>query len=53
MYALNRICMRVWKDPLTDYEIHALGDILIDYHQSLMGNYMEIFEEINLKLIDS
>jgi acyl carrier protein phosphodiesterase len=53
MYALNRICMRIWKDPLTDYEIHALGDILIDYHQSLMGNYMEIFEEINLKLIDS
>ncbi len=53
MYALNRICMRVWKDPLTEGEILILGDILNQYHQNLMGNYMEIFEEINVKLIDS
>ncbi|OYX95473.1 MAG: hypothetical protein B7Y76_09705 [Sphingobacteriia bacterium 35-40-5] len=53
MYALNRICMRVWKDPLSDNEILVLGDILNDYHQNLLGNYMEIFEEINVKLIDS
>ena len=53
MYALNRICMRVWKDPLNDSEILVLGDILNDYHQNLLGNYMEIFEEINVKLIDS
>jgi hypothetical protein len=53
MYAVNRICMRVWKDPLTEYEIHALGEVLYYYHQNLLGNYMEIFEEINLKLIDS
>ena len=53
MYALNRICMRVWKDPLTDYEIHALGEILNHYHRNLLGNYMEIFEEINLKLVES
>jgi len=53
MYALNRICMRVWRDPLTDSEILALRDILNNYHQNQMGNYMEIFEEINKKLIDS
>jgi len=53
MYALNRICMRVWKDPLTDYEIHALGEILNHYHHNLLGNYMEIFEEINVKLVES
>lgn len=53
MYALNRICMRIWKDPLTESEILALGDILTNYHQNLLGNYMNIFEEINLNLIDS
>lgn len=53
MYALNRICMRVWKDPLTEGEILVLGDILNHYHQNLMGNYMEIFAEINMKLIES
>lgn len=53
MFALNRICMRVWKDPLTEYEILALGEILNDYHQNLLENYMEIFEEINGKLIES
>ncbi len=53
MYALNRICMRVWRDPLTDSEILALRDILNNYHQNQLGNYMEIFEEINKKLIDS
>ncbi|MDP3468859.1 MAG: hypothetical protein Q8S11_11030 [Daejeonella sp.] len=53
MYALNRICMRIWKDPLNNSEILALRDILNEYHQNLLGNYMEIFEEINGKLIDS
>lgn len=53
MYALNRICMRIWKDPLNDSELLILGEILNDYHQNLLGNYMEIFEEINVKLIDS
>lgn len=53
MYALNRICMRVWKDPLNDSEILVLGDILNDYHLNLLGNYMEIFEEINVKLVES
>lgn len=53
MYALNRICMRIWKDPLNESEILALGDILKDYHQNMLGNYTEIFEEIDVKLIDS
>ncbi len=53
MYALNRICMRVWKDPLTASEIINLSDILNNYHQNMLGNYMEIFEEINLKLMES
>jgi len=53
MYALNRICMRVWKDPLTASEIINLSDILNNYQQNMLGNYMEIFEEINLKLMES
>jgi hypothetical protein len=53
MFALNRICMRIWKDPLNENEMLTLGEILKDYHHNLLGNYMEIFEEINVKLIDS
>ena len=53
MYALNRICMRVWKDPLTENEILELTGILTGYHQNLLGNYMEIFEDIDKKLIES
>ncbi|MBM3401051.1 MAG: hypothetical protein FJY21_01825 [Bacteroidetes bacterium] len=53
MFALNRICMRIWKDPLTEIEMLNLGDILNNYHQSLLGNYLDIFEEINVRLIES
>jgi hypothetical protein len=46
MYALNRICMRVWKDPLNETQIQILSAILGEYHESLQENYMEIYDEI-------
>lgn len=48
MYALNRICMRIWKDPLNESQMLNLSLILSEYHEKLQDNYMEIFDEISL-----
>jgi hypothetical protein len=48
MYALNRICMRIWKDPLNEKQMQDLSEILGEYHQSVRKNYMEIYDEIAL-----
>ena len=53
MYALNRICMRIWPDPLTDTEMLQLSAILLGYHEELQKCYMEIFEEIDSVLVES
>ena len=50
VYALKRVCMRIWDNPLTDKEVLELNKILNDYNQNLLGNYMDIYEEIHLKL---
>ena len=50
MYALNRICMRVWKDPLNESQMHNLSKILCEYHEDLQGNYIEIFDEISVAI---
>lgn len=47
MYALNRICMRIWKDPLNKKQMENLSMILTEYHESLKRNYIEIFDEIS------
>jgi acyl carrier protein phosphodiesterase len=46
MYALNRICMRVWPDPLNETQILQLSAVLMGYHENLLGCYAEIFDEI-------
>jgi hypothetical protein len=48
MYALNRICMRIWKDPLNEKQMQDLSEILGEYHESVRKNYMEIYDEIAL-----
>jgi acyl carrier protein phosphodiesterase len=48
MYALNRSCMRIWKDPLNEKQMQDLSEILGEYHQSVRKNYMEIYDEIAL-----
>jgi len=53
MYALNRICMRIWPDPLTDTEVLQLSAILLRYHEELQKCYMEIFKEIDAVLVES
>ncbi len=52
MYALNRICMRIWPDPINDTQLLQLSAILLSYQEELEGCYMEIFEEIE-KVVDS
>lgn len=52
MYAINRICMRIWPEPLNDIQIRQLSTILLTYHEGLQRGYMEIFEEIE-KVVES
>jgi hypothetical protein len=51
MYAVNRICMRVWPEPLNDTQMLQLSAILLAYYEELQREYMGIFEEINEILI--
>jgi hypothetical protein len=53
MYALNRICMRVWPEPLNDTQILQLSAILLSYHEELQGCYIGIFEEIDSVLMEN
>jgi len=46
MYALNRICMRIWEDPFNDTQKLQLTAVLIEYQQNLRRDFMLIFEEI-------
>ena len=52
IYAVNRICMRIWPEPLNDTQLLQLSSILLTYHEELQRGYMEIFEEIE-KAVDS
>lgn len=47
MYALNRICMRVWDNPLNETQKLQLTAILLDYQQELRLGFMHIFEDID------
>lgn len=50
MYALNRICMRVWADPLNETQKIQLTAVLLDYQQDLRLDFMSIFDEIDILL---
>ncbi len=52
MYALNRICMRIWPEPINDTQLLQLSAILLNYQEELEGCYGEIFEEIE-KVVDN
>lgn len=47
MYALSRICMRIWDDPFNETQKLQLTAVLIDYQQDLERDFMLIFEEID------
>ena len=52
VYALNRICMRLWENPLNENELLELTEILYHYREKHLGDYMNIFEYIDKKMID-
>lgn len=52
VYALNRICMRLWDKPLNENELHELTEILNTYHDKHLGDYMDIYEYIDRKIMN-
>lgn len=52
MFALNRICMRIWPEPMNDTQLLQASAVLLRYHEELQECYMEIFEEIE-KVVDN
>jgi hypothetical protein len=50
IYALNRICMRLWSDPLTNEQKLQLGVVLLDYQKNLESCYMHIFDDLEGRL---
>jgi len=50
MYALNRICMRLWKDPLNETQKLQLTSVLVDYMEKLRKSFMDIFNVINASM---
>ncbi|SFG92436.1 ACP phosphodiesterase [Pedobacter insulae] len=49
-YALQRICMRLWTHPFAEDTILLLTERLEIYKVILEKDYLEIFDEIGLKL---
>ncbi len=50
VYALNRICMRIWDNPFDETQKLYLKGVLSDYQEILQESYMDIFNEIEAKL---
>lgn len=50
LYALNRVCMRLWKDPLNETQKLQLTAVLLDYREHLQISFMDIFDEIGNRL---
>lgn len=50
IYALNRICMRLWSDPLNARQKLQLNEVLLEYQKSLESCYMDIFDDLYLHL---
>lgn len=50
MYALSRICMRIWPEPLTETQKLQLTAILPEYQEQLQPVFMQIFEKIETQL---
>ncbi|MCR8561305.1 hypothetical protein KXD93_26870 [Mucilaginibacter sp. BJC16-A38] len=49
-YALKRICMRVWNNPFTPEHEAAINTVLVSYRESLLDNFMSVFDGIESKL---
>ncbi|POY36733.1 hypothetical protein C3K47_10260 [Solitalea longa] len=50
VYALNRICYRVWGTNFSEETKTELEQVLLQYKTELISNFMDIFDEITPKL---
>ncbi|MBC8052123.1 MAG: hypothetical protein H7Y13_03590 [Sphingobacteriaceae bacterium] len=50
VYALNRICMRIWENPFNETQKLQLTAVLVNYQEKLQNEFMVIFEEIEERL---
>ena len=46
MYAINRICLRIWPDPLSETQKLQLTALLPEYQEHLRSSFLQIFEHI-------
>ncbi|HXI01415.1 MAG TPA: hypothetical protein VNI52_14190 [Sphingobacteriaceae bacterium] len=53
MYAINRICLRIWPEPMSETQKLQLNAILPDYQHKLENIFMDIFTEIDARLQES
>lgn len=51
VYAINKICMRLWDQPFNETQKIQLTSVLIDYQEILQDQYLEIFEDIEKLLM--
>ena len=49
-YALNRICMRLWANPLTEVQLTDLTLALINFKDQLSYSYLNIFTSMENQL---
>lgn len=50
MYAIGKICLRVWPEPFNEEQKLQLTLILISYLEELRGDFLTIFEQIEAEL---
>jgi len=49
-YALNRICMRLWKDPFTQEQLALLTLKLEEFKQLLEKDFISIFDQLDKEI---
>lgn len=50
-YALFNICKRLWNFEATDRDLFNLTQCLVDYKDAYLTNYIDIFHEIQRKIV--
>lgn len=50
VYALNRICMRIWNDPLNDEQKLQLSVVLLEYQKNLETCFIDIFNDLDRRI---
>lgn len=51
VYAINKICMRLWANPFTEVQKTQLNIVLAAYEENINGGFMLIFDNIERQLI--